>query len=184
MEDEKEYELSELEAQFCLLYVNAPAPYGGNPAKCYKAVFNKPSEEICKYSMQDSDEERRNAQRVNFELSAKVLMQKPAVIKRIEELEDLTVVNATTLRPKLTKMLLKVSEECSESVYEDRFGNKMSPAALRSVAVSAIKELNDMYGIKEDIAHTVKLEGKDGAGIVFNVIAPESNGNREESIDR
>ena len=173
--NEKEYEneLSELEAQFCLLYVEGPAPYGGNAGKCFKAVFKEPSKNIVECTSADGCRDRENVYNANFEISARNLMKKEAVIKRIEELTDIHTINAATLRPRLTKMLLKISEECSESVYEDKFGTPLSPAALRSVAVSAMKELNDMYGIKEDIAHTVKLEGENGGGIVFNVIAPD-----------
>ena len=58
----------------------------------------------------------------------------------------------------------------------------MSPAALRSVAVNAISKLTDMYGIKEDIAHKVMLEGADGDGITFNLIVPEAS--KENGIDK
>lgn len=36
-----------------------------------------------------------------------------------------------------------------------------------------------MYGIKEDIAHKVMLEGTNGDGIVFNLVMPESNKGNE-----
>ena len=62
---------------------------------------------------------------------------------------------------------------------EDKFGMKVSPAALRSVAVNAISKLTDMYGIKEDIAHKVMLEGADGDGITFNLIVPQSKPDNE-----
>lgn len=81
--------------------------------------------------------------------------------------------NASTLRPRLTQTLLKIADECSEANFEDKFGVPLSPAALRSVAVNAIKTLTDMYGIKEDIAHKVMLEGAGGDGITFNLIAPQ-----------
>ena len=64
----------------------------------------------------------------------------------------------------------------------DRWGNTQSPAALRSVAVNAISKLTDMYGIKEDIAHKVMLEGADGDGITFNLIVPEVN--KDNGIDK
>jgi len=48
------------------------------------------------------------------------------------------------------------------------------------VAVNAGKVLNDMYGIKEDIAHKIQLEGADGSGITFNVIVPEKKKNEDE----
>ena len=67
-------------------------------------------------------------------------------------------------------------------MVEDRFGKLMSPAALRSVAVNAISKLTDMYGIKEDIAHKVMLEGADGDGITFNLIVPEQNKENEFKV--
>ena len=66
-------------------------------------------------------------------------------------------------------------------MVEDRFGTALSPAALRSVAVNAISKLTDMYGIKEDIAHKVMVEGADGDGITFNLIMPEKNKENEMS---
>ena len=39
-----------------------------------------------------------------------------------------------------------------------------------------------MYGIKEDIAHKVMLEGADGDGITFNLIVPEVN--KDNGIDK
>ena len=158
-------ELNEQEKNFCLLYANAPAPYAGNMIKCYKAIFKEPA-----ISVSDDNE-------VNISLSARKLMERPEIKEYIENMVELNVVNAATLRPRLTQTLLKIMDECSESNYEDKFGRKISPAAMRSVSVAAIKELNDMYGIKEDIAHTVKLEGENGAGIVFNVVVP---GQRKE----
>ncbi len=152
--------LSEEERNFCLLYVNAPAPYAGNADRCYKAIFKNPAIMIS---------EDNNA---NISLSARELMARKEIKEYIDSLFEVNVVNATTLRPRLTQTLLKIVDECSESHYEDKFGRAVSPAAMRSVSVSAIKELNDMYGIKEDIAHTVRLEGENGAGVVFNVVVP------------
>lgn len=85
------------------------------------------------------------------------------------------------MRPRLTEMLLKIADECSTSVFQDRWGVDMSPAALRSVAVNALSKVADMYGIKEDIAHKVMLEGADGEGITFNLIMPDNNKDNELS---
>ena len=161
--------LSAEEKNFCLLFVNAPAPYTGNAEKCFRAIFENPSVSI------STDD------RVNYSVSANSLMQKPEIREYIQELQELNVVNAATLRPRLTQTLLKIADECSSARFDDKYGNPISPAAMRSVSVSAIKELNDMYGIKEDIAHTVKLEGNDGAGVVFNVIVPDQKRNNDEA---
>lgn len=154
--------LTEKEAKFCLLYVNAPAPYGGNERKCYQAVFRD-----------------KFYNDVEASIEARELMRKEAVRKRIEDLQENNIVNAATLRPRLTQTLLKVAEECSEDKYKDRFGIELSPAALRSVSVNAIRLLSDMYGIKEDIAHKVSIEGNGGSGVTINVIAPQKTDNTE-----
>lgn len=159
---ENENVLTEEEAKFCLLYVNAPAPYGGNEIKCFQAVFKD------KFY---SD--------VEASISVRELMRKESIRQRIVDLQENNTVNATTLRPRLTQTLLKVADECSESKYSDRFGNELSPAALRSVAVNAIRLLSDMYGIKEDIAHKVSIEGGNGSGVTINVIAPQKTDNTE-----
>lgn len=158
--------LSEEEKNFCLLYVNAPAPYTRNAEKCFNAVFGSSAKAV--------DNE------TGLCVTAQTLMRNPEIKDYIEKLQAHNVVNVATLRPRLTQTLLKIAEECAEAKYEDKFGRAISPAAMRSVSVSAIKELNDMYGIKEDIAHTVKLEGNDGAGVVFNVIVPGQSKSKEE----
>lgn len=161
--EEREHILTPEEAKFCLLYVNAPAPLGGNERRCYQAIYKE-----------------HEYNEVEAALSARELMLKEPVRKRIEELQELNVINATTLRPRLTQTLLKVAEECAEAEYQDRFGNPLSPAALRSVSVNAIRTLSEMYGIKEDIAHKVSIEGADGSGVTINVIAPAKSDKSSE----
>lgn len=151
--------LNSEEEKFCLLYVNAPAPYAGNATKCYTAVYGW--------------DRKTDPEGVQSALSAHRFMQRQEIKDRISQLEELNVVDATTLRPRLTQTLLKIADECSTSSYTDRWGIPQSPAALRSVAVNAIKTLSDIYGIKEDVAHKVSLEGADGSGVVINVIAPQ-----------
>ena len=145
--------LTDDEAKFCLLFVNASAPLCGNIRECYKKVFH------------ESDDAEALSQ-------AKKLMKKEAVIHRIEELNEYNVHNAASLRPQITETLLKIMYEMSDCQYKDKDGTKLSPAAARSVAVNAAKTLNDMYGVKEDIVHKVQLEGKDGSGITFNLVVP------------
>lgn len=116
---------------------------------------------------------------VDDEMLARQLMMRDEIKDRIERIQSENIVNAATLRPRLTETLLKIADECSTLVCEDKFGMKVSPAALRSVAVNAISKLTDMYGIKEDIAHKVMLEGADGDGITFNLIVPQSKPDNE-----
>lgn len=153
--------LNDKEQKFCLIYTNGPAPYNGNEVRCYHLVFNEntkaPAEQL----------------EIEVALKANELMMRPEIKEYIESLQALSVVNATTLRPRLTQTLLKISDECSTATFQDKWGTDLSPAALRSVAVNAIKTLADIYGIKEDVAHKISLEGTDGEGITFNLIAPQ-----------
>ena len=153
--------LSEQEQKFCLIYTNGPAPYVGNEVRCWQLVFN------------DSTYEPTGEEEIEVSLKAHEFMGRDDVKEYIDKLSALNVVNATTLRPRLTQTLLNIADECATATFEDKFGTPISPAALRSVSVNAIKTLTDMYGIKEDIAHKVMLEGSDGEGITFNLIAPQ-----------
>lgn len=165
------------EEKFCLVYSCGPAPYNGNARKTYDLVFN--GRTGLTYSVETVDIDALND--VDVSLNVRELMLRDDISARIEELQSESVINATTLRPRLTETLLKIADECSTLMVEDKFGTPLSPAALRSVAVNAISKLTDMYGIKEDIAHKVMLEGADGDGITFNLIMPESN--KDNKID-
>jgi len=157
MADNNNIALTEQEEKFCLMFVNGLAPYCGNAGRCYRAVF-------------DPDKTKTDEEST---YKAMILMRKDSVKKRIEELNEMNSMTAAAIRPRVTSTLLKIMDECSSDVYEDQYGNLLSPAALRSVAVNAGKVLNDMYGIKEDIAHRIKIEGGDGGGITFNVVVPD-----------
>jgi Holliday junction resolvasome RuvABC ATP-dependent DNA helicase subunit len=100
-------------------------------------------------------------------------MMREDIKTRIDELASYEIVNASTLRPRLTETLLKIIDECSTLNCYDKFDRQISPAALRAVAVNAVNKLTEMYGIKEDIAHKIAIESGDGNGITFNVIVPE-----------
>lgn len=69
-----------------------------------------------------------------------------------------------------------ILEETSNSNYSDRFGNLLSPAPLRAVAVNAAKALMELYPVKYAHETKLRIEGDNG-GVVFNVIVP---GNRTE----
>lgn len=166
MAETKNIALTEQEEKFCLMFVNGLAPYCGNAGKCYYAVFEKPN------GKRKEDE--------NSSFLGMKLAHKENVKERIDELNEFNAMTAGAIKPRVTSTLLKIMDECSTDVYEDQAGNPLSPAALRSVAVNAGKVLNDMYGIKEDIAHKIQLEGADGSGITFNVIVPEKKKNEDE----
>jgi hypothetical protein len=166
MAETKNIALTEQEEKFCLMFVNGLAHYCGNAGKCYHAVFEKPN------GKRKEDE--------NSSFLGMKLAHKENVKERIDELNEFNAMTAGAIRPRVTSTLLKIMDECSTDVYEDQAGNPLSPAALRSVAVNAGKVLNDMYGIKEDIAHKIQIEGADGSGITFNVIVPEKKKNEDE----
>ena len=169
----KDNKLTDLEEKFCLVFSCGPSPYNGNANKTYDLVFNG-STGILKDPLNDSS--KRD---VEIALAARELMLRDDIRDRIDQIQSESVVNAATLRPRLTETLLKIADECSTLMCVDKFGTPLSPAALRSVAVNAISKLTDMYGIKEDIAHKVMLEGTNGDGIVFNLVMPESNKGNE-----
>lgn len=170
--------LTDLEEKFCMVYACGPAPYNGNAKLTYDLVFNRTSGRL---SEDDSEDDALVVADVEKSMTARKLAHRPDIKARIEEIISDNMVNATTLRPRLTETLLKIAEECSTETFTDKFGTPLSPAALRSVAVNAIGKLTDMYGIKEDIAHKVMLEGADGDGITFNLIMPEKK--QENSVE-
>lgn len=166
--------LTDLEEKFCLVYASGPSPYQGNAKKTYDLVYNG-----ARGTMVDPDVYEQEKHEVEVALQAHQLMVRDDIRDRIEQIQSETIVNASTLRPRLTETLLKIADECSTMEVTDRWGRTASPAALRSVAVNAINKLTDMYGIKEDIAHKVMLEGADGDGVIFNLIMPNSNKDNE-----
>lgn len=166
-----EKELTKEEERFCLIFVCGPSPYNGNAAKTYEFVF----------------QQRRDIQMLGvgaFEvasaLAAHELMKRPEIKERIAQLKNETKIDATTLAPRITSALLKIMDECSTSQVMNRFGETISPAAMRSVAVNAASKLMELHGIKEDIAHKVVLESE-GDGITFNLIMPDSSKDNELS---
>lgn len=162
--------LSDKEQKFCLIYTNGPAPYNGNEVRCWQLVFN------------GSTTLPRGEEEVEIALDASKFMQRDDVKEYIDSINALSIVNASTLRPRITQTLLKIMDECSTAQYEDRWGMKIQPAAMRAVAVNAASKLTDMYGIKEDIAHKIQIEGSDGDGITFNLIAPQPTKKDDELI--
>ena len=168
-------QLTDKEKKFCLVYACGPSPYNGNALRTYDLVFNG------KTGIGDPNEENRVISDVDNALAANELMQREDIKERIDQIQSENVVNASVLTPRLTQTLLRIIDECSTLTVVDRWGKKVSPAALRSVAVNAAGKLMDMYGIKEDIAHKVVLEGADGDGITFNLVLPESNKENEVS---
>lgn len=155
--------LTDEQAKFCLLYVNANPPYLGDAKACYKLVYGDSGDDF----------------EAGYE--ARKLLGMDAVKKRIEELRRVELYNSASLRPHITETLIGIMDECATAQYEDKDGNPLSPASLRAVSVQSAKTLADMYGIKEDVAHKISIDGGDGgSGVTFNVIMPEKRDTKEE----
>ncbi len=162
--------LTEAEKKFCLIYTNGPVPYVGNEVRCYQLVFN------------DSPHEPTGEQEIEVSLQAHEFITREDVKDYIDKINAIGIVNAASLKPRITQTLLKIMDECSTAKYTDKWGVEISPAALRSVAVNAADKLTNMYGIKEDIAHKIQLEGADGEGITFNLITPQPTPKPEDEL--
>lgn len=147
-------QLNEKEKLFCELFMNGTAPYAGNAIKCYSEVFK------------DSG--------INANHRAKALLRKPVVKTYIKELEEQDAEQAVSMKRYLTQNLMRIIDETSSAQFYDRRGTSLSPAPLRSVAVSAAKALMDMYPVKEAQVNKLNIEG-DGAegGVTINVIVPD-----------
>ncbi|MBR4405182.1 MAG: hypothetical protein IKT30_02285 [Bacteroidaceae bacterium] len=145
--------LTENEILFCELYVNGSAPYAGNAAKCYSEVFKCDSK--------------------HTKHLAKQLLMREDIQAFLKELDEMTYEEAKFMKKFLTENLIHIIEETSVAEYRDRRGTKLSPAPLRSVAVSATKALMEMYPVKEAQVNKLNIEGAGEGGITFNVIVPE-----------
>ena len=150
--------LTEQEVAFCELYVNGTAPYAGNAMLCYDDVFGKKSKN------------RGPALR---------LLNEPRIKNYIEELESLSSYEAKRRREYLARHLEQIIEETSIATYTDRKGLKISPAAMRSVCVQAMKLYSELYPVKEAQVSKLNIESN-GGGITFNVIVPNQDKQPEE----
>lgn len=148
-------QLSEQEILFCELFLNGTAPYAGNAVKCYSEVFK------------ESGPRSRH--------QAKLLLAKDEVKDYLKELEALGAEETEDMKRYLTQNLIKIIDETSTAQYRDRRGTLLSPAPLRSVAVSATKALMEMYPVKQAQTTNLNIEGAGEGGITFNVIVPESD---------
>lgn len=144
--------LTEQEILFCELYATGDIPFTGNATRCYQEVFN------------DDSKKARN--------KALHLLNREDIQKKIEELGKLSYEEAKSMKAFLTNNLKHIIEECTSASFVDRRGKPISPAAMRSVAVSASKTLMEMYPVKEAQTTKVAIDSKGEAGVTFNVIIP------------
>lgn len=156
----KETTLTKEEQLFCELFVNGAVPYNGNALKCYQEVFKENT--------------------INDSLHAKKLLARDDIKDYMAQLEAYNTVESAHIKRFLTENLKHIIEETTTVEYRDRRGTKLSPAALRSVAVSASKALMEMYPVKEAQVSKLNIEGNGENGIVFNVIVPEAKKTEKE----
>lgn len=147
-------QLNEKEKLFCELFMNGTAPYAGNALKCYSEVFK------------DSG--------INANHRAKALLRKSTIKAYIKDLEEQDAEQTVSMKRYLTQNLMRIIDETSSAQFYDRRGTSLSPAPLRSVAVSAAKALMDMYPVKEAQVSKLNIEGDGAEGAVtINVIVPD-----------
>ena len=100
------------------------------------------------------------------------MLNQPHIKEYIEQLEALNDFDAKRKREYLARHLENIIEETSTVEYSDRRGVKMSPAALRSVCVQAMKLYAELYPVKDAQTSKNNSENNGGGGITFNVIIP------------
>ncbi|MBQ4279871.1 hypothetical protein [Alistipes putredinis] len=150
----EEQVLTPQQEQFCQLYVCGGLQYAGQLAKCYAEIFGTDTEDI--------------------RVEALRLTRRPAVMARIRELgaDMMSDTESIALKMQISETLKTVMRETAEGIYTDRFGNPISPAPLRAVAVNAAKALMELYPVKHGSETKFKIEGSQN-GIIFNVIVPQ-----------
>lgn len=153
--------LTEQEILFCELYATGDVPFTGNAVRCYQEAYN------------DNSKKARN--------KALLLLNREDIQEKITELNKLSIEEAKSIKAFLTGNLRHIIEECASASFIDRRGNPISPAAMRSVAVSASKTLMEMYPVKEAQTTKVAIDNNGEAGVVFNVIIPGNNPIQVES---
>ena len=156
--------LTQQELYYCELYVHGDAPFAGNASKCYKEAFGEPD---CKTT----------------HMKAMRIMHDPAIKAKIKELEELSADDHESMKKFLTENHKHIVEECTTDTFRDRRGTVLSPAPLRSVAVSASKALMDLYPVKEAQKHELNIGGAGEGGITFNVIMPEQTKDTNKTND-
>lgn len=156
--------LTPQQEQFCQLYVCGGLHFAGNLVKCYKEVFGVDYKDL--------------------NIQARQFVREPIVMARIKELaaEMATETETIAVKMQITETLRAILAETANNNYMDRFGNMLSPAPLRAVAVNAAKVLMELYPVKHTTETKLRIESTNN-GVVFNVIVPatqEQDGAPEE----
>ena len=156
--------LTEQELLFCELYATGDAPFTGNAARCYIEAFP------------DTNQNKARS------LALKLLSRED-IAEKIEEFGALELAESKAMKSFLSSNLKSIVQECASASYRDRRGTALSPAPLRSVAVSAAKALMDLHPVKEATVSKLSIDGGGESGITFNVIMP-SQPNAEPQINK
>lgn len=154
IDNQQQATLTPEQEQFCQLYVCGGLNFAGQLAKCYKEVFGEDYKDV--------------------NIDARRLVREPSIMARIKDLSA-AMINETesiAIKMQITETLRSIMEETANNNYVDRFGNRLSPAPLRAVAVNAAKALMELYPIKHVHETKFRIEGADN-GVVFNVIVPQ-----------
>ena len=144
--------LSDQELLFCELYAQGEAPFGGNAARCYKEVFNDNSKKA--------------------KIRATQMLVRPEIQEYLKALGEMAYEEAKYMKAFLRENLMSIIQECASAEYRDRKGTLLSPAAMRSVAVSASKTLMELYPVREAQVSKLSIDSGAEGGITFNVIMP------------
>lgn len=145
--------LTTAQEQFCQLYVCGGVSYAGQLAKCFREVFGEEYKDV--------------------NIQARQLVRQPAIMARIKELaaDMANETESIAVKMQIAETLRAILAETANSNYTDRFGNTLSPAPLRAVAVNAAKALMELYPVKHATETKLRIEGTNN-GVVFNVIVP------------
>lgn len=151
LELEEKYmtEMPPAHLEFCYEFVFGEPGIAGNAKKCYNKVFGPKGTSV----------------------QAKTFLRSNHIAAKIKAMSETKNDEIIGKRIRIEETLFGIMEECSKSSHKDRYGNKVMPSAMRSVAIGAAKELNSMLGL--NAATETKLSSDGDSGIVFNVIVPE-----------
>lgn len=155
--------LTETEEQFCYLYVYGDNEFAGQAAKCYEEIFGSVK---------------------NTPVVSRQFLSKPHILAKVKELvaELQSETEIIAVKLQISETLKAIMEETSTAQYSDKSGTSLSPAPLRAVSVNAAKALMELYPIKSAQEAKLRIDGANG-GVVFNVIVPEKETNKDEKTN-
>lgn len=153
--------LNEREQKFCELF--AVGQYAGHAVKCYEEAFGDDKDPLSG-------------------MKAHILLSRPEVQRYLSEISNLCYDRTKYMKEFLNTTLMSIAYEMAHCEgAKDRNGNLMPPSSCRGVAVSAMKLLMDLNGLKEG-GHDaeLKIKNESGGNITFNVIVPAGAKQKEE----